>query len=383
MLKRNAQSFEALATKSNNVVTVTGTSYPEPLPVEIVSPGYLTMMRAPMILGTDFNESEAASHSVVIGHDPLQRRFSGNNNVLGSTLQLNGVNLTVIGIADRGFNGVSGLAQAWIPATVAPLITYPDHLKTNQNFITATGRLRSGATLDCKAELAVLGPRIHQEQPSEVDTPQDQFSATAMSLNDARIDVVTRRAMMLLTASAAMLLLIACANVAGLLIGRAASGGARSRSGWRSARDADVWCAKCWSKVGLIAAAAGALTLIVTAWVMPLLRIPATLARGRNFYGAVGEFATPILDWRLFAFTFAICACTVLLCALLPALRSTRTSIVGDLKKRRRAVRRPLDGASRNDGRPSGGTRGHAAGRLRPAAEQLRAHSPDAARIRS
>jgi putative ABC transport system permease protein len=84
---------------------------------------------------------------------------------------------------------------------------------------------------------------------------------------------------------------------------------------------------------GLIAAAAGALTLIVTAWIMPFLRIPATLARGRNFYGAVGEFATPILDWRLFAFTFTICACTVLLCALLPALRSTRTSIVADLKR--------------------------------------------------
>jgi putative ABC transport system permease protein len=65
---------------------------------------------------------------------------------------------------------------------------------------------------------------------------------------------------------------------------------------------------------------------------MPFLRIPATLARGRNFYGAVGEFATPTVDWRLFAFTFAICACTVLLFALLPALRSTRIAIAADLK---------------------------------------------------
>jgi putative ABC transport system permease protein len=84
----------------------------------------------------------------------------------------------------------------------------------------------------------------------------------------------------------------------------------------------------------VLAAAAGALTLVVTAWVMPLLRIPITLARGRNFYGAVGEFATPSVDWRLVAFTFVICACTVLLFALLPALRSTRTPIAADLNQR-------------------------------------------------
>jgi predicted permease len=93
---------------------------------------------------------------------------------------------------------------------------------------------------------------------------------------------------------------------------------------------------------GLLAAIAGAITLIVTAWVLPFVRIPSTLARGRNFYGAVGEFATPVMDWRIFAFTFATCAVAVLLSALLPALRSTRTSIAADLKR----------GAATSDGTP-------------------------------
>ena len=296
LLKRNAQSFEALATSSNNVVTVTGTSYPEPLPVEIVSPGYLTMMRAPMILGTDFNESEAASHSVVIGHDLWQRRFSGNNDVLGSTLQLNGVHLTVPG---------------WRPAASTVSRASPRHgfpprprlardvcgLPQDEPELHHRPRAAATAALTLDGRKAPncrrSGSASIRNNPAKLDTPRTVLG-DVMTLNDARIDVVTRRALMLLTgARPAMLLLIACANVAGLLLGRAAhrrreiahQAGRRAGTG-RLVRQLLV------ERLVPSLQRRARSALGVTGLGMPSVASPATLARGRNFYGAVGEFAT-------------------------------------------------------------------------------------------
>lgn len=131
LLQKHARSFEAIATSSNNVVTLTGTTHPEPLRIELVSARYLDVMRAPLVIGQGFGEDTDSAaekrHAVVLGHELWQRRFGGTPNVLGSTLHLNGVPLTVIGVAAPAFTGVSGLAQAWIPATAAPLVTYRDY----------------------------------------------------------------------------------------------------------------------------------------------------------------------------------------------------------------------------------------------------------------
>ena len=113
---------------------------------------------------------------MILSHDLWEQRFGAAQDVVGRTLELNGVPLTVAGVAARGFRGVSGLARAWVPATIAPRVSYRDYLTTNQNFITVIGRLRDGVTMDAaRAEMTVVGQRIHAEQPSEMDTPQDQF----------------------------------------------------------------------------------------------------------------------------------------------------------------------------------------------------------------
>ncbi|HEY7502330.1 MAG TPA: ABC transporter permease [Vicinamibacterales bacterium] len=337
LLQQSVQSFEGVASSSNAVLTITGVDDPEPLPVEMVSWRYLSVVRAPLVLGQGFTANDdvagTASPRVILSHDLWQRRFGARSDVAGRTLELNGLSMTVAGVAAPGFAGVSGLARAWVPATMAPRLTYRDYLTTNQNFISVIGRLRSGVAIDeARAELQLAGERIDAAQPSERDTPQDQFSATLMTLNDARIDVVTERALTLLAGAVVVLQLIACANVASLLLGRAA--GRRQEIAIRLAVGAGRMrlVRQLLVESGVLAAISGAAGLVVASWAIAAVRIPPTVARGRNFYGAVGEFATPAVDWRVLAFTVTLSACTVLLFGLMPALRATRTDLVGDLK---------------------------------------------------
>ncbi len=337
LLERSVHSFEGVASSSNVVVTITDVDDPEPLAVEIVSSRYLSVMRASLVLGRGFTASEdmtgATSRLVILGHGLWQERFGGAKDVIGRVMELNGVALVVAGVTTRDFAGVSGLARAWIPAAVAPSVTNREYLTTNQNFITVVGRLRLNVTEDAaRAELNLIGARIHAEQPSEVETPEDQFSATLMALNKARVDAITARALMLLASAVGALLLIACANVASLLLGRAAVrrreiairlaiGASRSRL-----------VRQLLTESGVLATLSGVLGLTLAVWAMTAVRIPPTLGRGSNFYGAIGEFATPAMDWRVLTFVIAVCVCTVLLFGLVPALQATRTEIVNDLK---------------------------------------------------
>jgi predicted permease len=331
-----AGSFTAVASFTPSVLALTG-DRSEPANAEFVSAAYWRVLRINPAVGNAFPadaDNGAGAAPVVILSDALwRRRFGESHSVIGTSIAVNGVPLSIVGVAPPGFEGLTGRAQLWIPATMAPRLTYADYLVTNQSFISVVGRLRDGVSLEAaRQELALLGADIQRRAPGRASIGSPHFAATALSLAEARVDPTTRQPMLLLLGAAGCLLLLACFNVAGLLIGRAltrrreiAIRVATGASGRRIVGELLV-------ESGLLAVVGGALGVALAALVVGRLVLPASAARGRNFYGAVGEFATPHIDWRLLSFCTTLCVIATLIAGLLPALRAARVDLVTDLK---------------------------------------------------
>ena len=336
LLRQTAQSFDRIASFSPSVLALTD-DVPEPVNAEVVSSDYWPVVRVQPSEGRAFTADEdegAGAHPVVLlGFDLWQRRFGGDRSVVGRMIGVNGVSLRVIGIVPRGFHGLSGRAQLWVPATMAPRLSYADYLVTNQNFMSVIGRLKPGVSLEeARAELAVVGAEIQRVAPSRFNNTSTRFAATALSLNDARIDPTTRRPMFLLLAAAACLLLLSCANVAGLLLGRAVS--RRREIAIRVATGAsrNRIVGQLLAEAGMLAVGGGVLGVLIALPMGAQLAFPSAMSRGRNFYGSIGEFATPRIDARVLMCCVVLCAITTIAFGLMPALRATRVDLTRDLK---------------------------------------------------
>jgi predicted permease len=334
-----ATSFAGVASFSSSVLALTSENAdPEPLDAEMISSGYFGVARVAASIGRTFDaevdEGTAGHPQIVLSFDLWRRRFGGDAAVLGRTVGVNGVPLVVIGIAPSGFHGLSGRAQAWIPATMAPALSYRDYLTTNQSFISLVARLRDGVSVErANTELAALGGDIQRAAPSTTYRPDTQFGITAVSLNDARIDPATRRPLLLLLVAASCLLLLACANVAGLLLGRGvtrqreiairvATGASRGRL----VRQLLV-------EAALLAMAGGVVGAFIALPLAATVMLPSPAARGSNFYGALGEFSAPGPDVRVVAFCLGVCTLTTLVFGLFPAFRASHVDLSRDLRE--------------------------------------------------
>jgi putative ABC transport system permease protein len=339
ILAQRARSFEGVATFSSSVLALTSEGEePEPLDAELVSSPYFGVLRVSPIIGRTFDrevDQGTASHpEIVLSNELWARRFNRDAGIAGRTVSVNGVPLKVIGVAPRGFTGLSGRAQAWIPATMAPVLSYRDYLVTNQSFISVVGRLRDDVTVArANAELALVGSEIQRAAPSASSRPATQFGVTTVSLNDARIDPATRRPLMLLLGAAACLLLLACANVAGLLVGR---GVARQREiAIRVATGASRrrLVVQLLVESALLAVVGGVVGVLIAVPIAGNVMLPSAAARGTNFYGALGEFSAPRADVRVIAFCFAACVVTTFMFGLFPAFRASRVDLNRDLRE--------------------------------------------------
>ena len=278
-----------------------------------VTAGYFDVLGLRPILGRTFSPAETVAggpRAVVIGEGLWRRRFGGDSSLVGRTIRLDGRATRVVGVMPAAFAYPAG-AELWRPRSFSA-----DELATQRgaHYLRVTGRLRAGASLPAaKAELAAIGARLSARYPE-----QDGGSTVHLrSLRDALVGDV-RPALYVLGGAVLVLLLLACANVANLLLARAvqrerervirvALGAGRGRLA-RQLLVESVLLALIGGATGLLLAVAGTRALTATLQVTrPAL-------------------ATARLEWPVLLFALAASVVTGLVFGVLPALTTSRVT---------------------------------------------------------
>ena len=337
-LVASVTSYDSIASFSPSLVSLSGRNGdPEQIDGEIVSPEYFGTLQVTAALGRTFTPEEDRAPGdapVAVLSDRLwRRRYSADPSLIGRTVRINDVPLTVVGIMPAGFSGLSDKSEVWIPRTMAPRLTYAEYLTTPQLFIALVARLKDGVTLQrANAELAAASAAFQMP----VALGDTRWGAIAQRVSEARVDPTLRRSVLLLLAAAACVLLITCANVAGLLLARGrmrrrelairmAIGSGRARIVRQLLTESLV-----------LAAAAGACGTALAIWGVEVFAryAPAVLWTGRI---TISPFSAPALDARALLFALGVTLITSVLCGLAPALDTSRTQLTHALKEDERS----------------------------------------------
>jgi predicted permease len=327
--RAQATSFEDMAAFDQQWLTLTGSGNDETerINTEFVSAPYFSLLGVSPVRGRAFQPEEddvSRPAPVAILSDGLwKRRFGSDPAIIGRTIMLNARSYTVVGLMPRGFSGLTDLAEAWIPfAMYAPPAAMAE--RGSRGFV-ALGRLKPGVSLAAaQSELDAISRRLEQAYPNT----NDKRAVDASPL-DVELFGQLRPALLTLMAAVAFVLLIACANVANLLIAR--SEARRREIAVRAALGAG------WSRllrqlviescVLTFAGAAAGLVLASVAVRGLIAASPVTFP----------SFATPVIDERAAAFTVFVSLACGLAVGLTPALQARITALADSLKESARS----------------------------------------------
>jgi putative ABC transport system permease protein len=310
-----SQSFESLEATRGATITLTGDGEPERLNSRYATAGMFPLLGVNAIAGRTFHpdEDRAGGQPVVLlSYGLWQRRFGGAADTVGKSITLDSHPYTIVGILPEGFELLQP-ADVFLPFTPWAQ-TLPDDRNWHPGII-AVGRLKPEVTREqARTEMVGITKRLEEQYPIY----NTGTSADVVGLQDRLVQNV-RPALLLLLGAVGFVLLIACVNVANLLLARAAS---RSREvAIRTSMGASRWriVRGLLTESVLISVIGGACGLMVaSASLGPLLRLAE---------GSVPQIFTVSLDRSVLLFTFLVSVITGLIFGIVPALRTTRLDL--------------------------------------------------------
>ncbi|HEY0003633.1 MAG TPA: ABC transporter permease [Pyrinomonadaceae bacterium] len=310
--------FEDIATYVENSFTLVGGAEPEQLRGARISSGLFEILGVAPVMGRTIRPEEDRpdnSTVVILGNGLWHSRFGANPGIIGQTININSRPHTVIGVMPPDFK-FPQVAELWLPLALTT-----KSWTRNDHGLRAIARLKQGTTLQqAQAEMITIARNIEQQNP----VTNEGMSVTVANLRDGLVGDY-RQALLILLGVVGFVLLIACVNVANLLLARAST--RQKEISIRSALGATRWriVRQLITESLLLSVTGGALGLILALWGLDLLlaAVPIEFPFWMKFS----------LDGRVLAFTFAVSLLTGLVFGVVPAWQASKVNLNETLKE--------------------------------------------------
>ena len=317
--QKQSRLFDKMAIYTGASFDITGAGKPESITASPVSTDFFSALGVEPIHGRVFRPDEnnpGQNREVVLSYKFWQTHYANDPGALGKTITLDGDPYTIVGVMGPAMNK-PGFARIWVPVALTPAAAA---IRNNHNYL-AVGRLKPGVTVEqAQAEMNTISQRLEQAYPAE----DKGWGVVIHPLRDETVGDV-RPALLMMLGAVAFVLLIACANVANLLLARTFS--RRKEIAIRTAMGAlrPRIIQQLLGESVLISILGGALGLLAAHFGIQLL-----LKLFANQLPQLGDIG---LSAPVLAFTFVLSIATGVLSGLLPALNMTRGDVNTALKQ--------------------------------------------------
>jgi putative ABC transport system permease protein len=313
------KTFEHMAAYDAGDYTLTGSGEPDRVRVARVSPDLFPLLRQQPVLGRAFTQEEEVNGKdlvVILSHESWERRFGKDPAIVGKTFTLSGYNYVVVGVMPAGFSFPDSKVELWIP--YAP--NADERAVRGGHFLEVLARLKPGVTLErARADMASIATALEKQHQVNTGHGTNVFSLHEETVGDVR------RALLVILAAVGFVLLIACANVANLLLARGAT--RQKEIAIRTALGAGRWrvARQLFTESLLLSFTGGALGLLLGFWGIDLLLAisPDNIPRAQEIRP----------DYLVLAFTFVITLITGVIFGLAPALQISKPDLNEFLKE--------------------------------------------------